>query len=411
MTNSHLSTSYLLIAAASRGICTLSTVLLGYKMAFMIKLAILLGVFPPLVLIGVTYFFGYIAAILSGAFILLYIVRLVMYARNSILSEETLTEDLVAIEKAYGTKFVEDEINTQYVADNVREYYTHTTDRDYKLLELFVGPGLHSRLEAPFPIGHTGGNTRQPAFVLSEARAVHAKNVLEIGCGRGHCSLFLAGCAPDVEFQGIDLTPCHVAVATESAMKANLQNVHFYLADATKLGTKNLPVEVREPNSVDLIFGVEALCHIDTDEGAAAFMESASKLLRPGGRVMFFDGFRAKRFNNCSENQRKAMKLAECGFRIRAMPSKELWTTLGTKHGMKVVRDVDLTHEVISFWVLGWRVARVALLFPRLVNFFLNSSPKRIETAANLLAVATTAHAMRDKGSAEYGYLVLEKPK
>ena len=69
-------------------------------MAFMVKLAILLCVFPPLVLFGVAYFFGYIAAILFSAFILLSIVRLVMYARNSILSEETLTEDLVAIEKA-----------------------------------------------------------------------------------------------------------------------------------------------------------------------------------------------------------------------------------------------------------------------------------------------------------------------
>lgn len=379
-------------------------------MAFVIKVALLLGLFPPLVFFGVVYLFGYIAAFVVSALILLYILGLVRYAKNSVLSEETLSEDLASIEKAYGTQFVEDEINTKYVADNVRDYYTLTTDRDYQLLELFVGPGLHSRLDAPFPIGHTGGNTRQPAFVLSEARAVNAKNVLEIGCGRGHCSLFLAGCAPDVQFQGIDLTPRHVAVATESAKKANFGNVNFFLADATKLAKKSAPVGVREPNSVDLIFGVEALCHIDTEDGAAAFMESASKLLRPGGRIMFFDGFRAKSFNECSENQRKAMKLAECGYRIRAMPSKQLWTELGVKHGMKVVRDVDLTHEAISFWVLGWRVARVALLFPRLVNFVLNSSAKRRETAANLLSVATTAHAMRNKGSAEYGYLVLEKP-
>ena len=31
------------------------------------------------------------------------------------------------------------------------------------------------------------------------------------------------------------------------------------------------------------------------------------------------------------------------------------------------------------------------------------------ETAANLLAVATTAHAFRNKGSAEYGVMVFEK--
>ena len=45
--------------------------------------------------------------------IFLLTICLFLYAKNSILSEETLTEDLVAIEKAYGTKFVEDEIHTQ----------------------------------------------------------------------------------------------------------------------------------------------------------------------------------------------------------------------------------------------------------------------------------------------------------
>lgn len=332
--------------------------------------------------------------------IFLLTICLFLYAKNSILSEETLQEDLTSIEKAFGTKFIEDEINTQYSADNVIKYYTHTTDRDYKLLELFVGPGLHSRLDLPFLKECTKDNTH--AFILVEILAANAKNVLEIGCGRGHCSLFLANCAPEVQFKGVDLTPRHVSVANESAKRADLNNVDFFLADATKL-------TLLKPASIDLIFGIEAFCHIDTNEGAANFMESAHKLLRKGGRIVFFDGFRAKRFDKCSANQRKAMKLAECGFRIRAMPSKQLWTDLGLKNDMKVLTDIDLTPQVLPFWTLGWRVARIVLLFPRLIRFVLNSSAKRRETAANLLSVATTAHAMRDRGSAEYGYLVLEK--
>ena len=338
--------------------------------------------------------------ILLAFTLLILILCLFLYAKNSILSEETLVEDLTSIKKALGTTFIEDEINAQYSVDDVIKYYTHTTDRDYKLLELFVGPGLHSRLE--LPLGGMDGGTHQSNFILAEIRAANARSVLEIGSGRGHCSLFLAQRVPDVQFKGVDLTARHVSVALESAKNSNLKNVDFFLGDATKLSSV-------KPASVDFIFGIEALCHIDTNEGAANFMKSANKLLRKGGRIVFFDGFRAKRFNKCSANQRKAMKLAECGFKIRAMPSKKLWVDLGIQNNMKVIQDVDLTRHVLPFWILGWRVARIILLFPRLIRFVLNSSEMGRETVANLLSVATTAHAMRDKGSAEYGYLVLEK--
>lgn len=46
------------------------------------------------------------------------------------------------------------------------------------------------------------------------------------------------------------------------------------------------------------------------------------------------------------------MKLAECGWRIKAMPSKQQWTTLGASKGFKVVRNMDLTHEAILFGYL-----------------------------------------------------------
>ena len=146
-------------------------------------------------------------------------------------------------------------------------------------------------MEAPYPIGITRSNTRQPAFILSEVRGVNAKRVLEIGCGRGHCSLFLAGAAPDVQFQGIDLTPRHVQVATEEAAKGQRSNAEFFLADARQLGSIDAPLKLRDNGNIDLIFGVEALCHIDTIEGCTSFIESASKLLRKGGRLVFFDGF------------------------------------------------------------------------------------------------------------------------
>jgi SAM-dependent methyltransferase len=378
------------------------------NMAFLLKVSLALFGVPLVGFMLIYTYFGVVATVYIATLLTLFVFSLVWYGSNSKLSEETLAEDLKSLRSAYGD-VLDKELKKDYGARNVQEYYTLTTDRDYKLLELFVGPGLHSRMEAPYPIGHTGGNTRQPAFILAEARAINAHRVLEIGCGRGHCSLFLAGAASDITFQGVDLTARHVQVACEGASRGGLKNVEFFMADARKLGMKEAPSALRDNGTIDLIFGVEALCHIDTEEGAAAFIKAASRLLRNGGRIVFLDGFRSSSFDSCSENQRTAMKLSECGYRIRAMPSKKLWTKLGKANGFAVVRDVDFTHEVIPFWELGWKVARVFLLFPWLVRKVLHSSPKRRETAANLLSVATTAHAMRQRGSAEYGMLVLEK--
>jgi predicted O-methyltransferase YrrM len=333
--------------------------------------------------------------------LLIFIYTLYLYGKHSVLSDASLATDLESLSKAFG-KYYDQELLKNFNSDNVRDYYTETTDRDYKFLELFIGPGLHSRLEAPYPIGHQGGNTRQPALILSELRSVNAKRVLEVGSGCGHCSLFLAGAASDVSFSGIDLTPRHVAKSTENMKLSGLKNVTFSIADATKLSTcSNFQTE-----SIDLIFGVEALCHIDTVEGMKKFIESAHYLLRRGGRLVIIDGFRSPTFNSCSKNQRTAMELAECGFRIRAMPSKNQWKELGESVGFHVKRNIDLTHEALPFWELGWRVARVALLFPRLVRYIVGI---RRETGANLLSVATTGHAMRNSGSAEYGMLILEK--
>lgn len=364
------------------------------------------------------YIYAGVQALLAIAFFAVsFAASLFWYGCTSTLNDESLEHDLKSLKSAFGTVFAEELIKkTSYDVQDVERYYRHTTDRDYKLLEAFVGPGLHSRLEARYPIGHTGGNTRQPALLLAEISSARgilgggAKRVLEIGCGRGHCSLWLAGAAPDIHFVGIDLTPRHIEVAKESALRSGLTNVEFFVADATQMENATETHLTSLAKGFDVIFGVEAMCHIDTTEGQQKFMKSANRRLNPYGKLIFFDGFRSSTFEDCSKNQRTAMLLAECGFRIRAMPSKQTWVDLGHSYGFKMTKYRDFTEEALPFWELGWRVARVALLFPTLIRYVLHSSPKRKETAANLLSVSTTAHAMRNRSSAEYGMLVLDRP-
>jgi SAM-dependent methyltransferase len=322
----------------------------------------------------------------------------VFYGGTSPLSADTLCEDITSLQTTLGTSY-DDLLKKEYCCEDVSRYYEETTGRDYWLLERFIGPGLHSLMNAPQPVGRSGGNTRQAALILGEVCSGNAHRVMEVGCGRGYCSLFLAGVAPEVMFDGIDLVKKHVDIARHDALCGNYTNVSFSVGNM-------LALDMRKKGEYDVIFGCEALCHLDTDETLESFVHSAAVLLKKGGRLIIIDGFRSDHFDECAKDYQIAMKLAESGFRIRTMPSKRLWKEHCRKWGLCVTKEVDLTHEVMPFWTLGWRVARVVLLFPYLVSSLLQRKGR--ETLANLASVSMTAHAFKG-GTAEYGLLVFEK--
>ena len=78
-----------------------------------------------------------------------------------------------------------------------------------------------------------------------------------------------------------------------------------------------------------------------------------------------------------------------------------------------MVRDVDLTAEALPFWERRWWYVHAALRWPRLFRRAMNAAGRwtaaREEALANVLAVATMAHALTDRSAAEYGLLVFRR--
>ena len=299
-----------------------------------------------------------------------------------------------------------------FTSEDTDAYYTRTTDLDYRALELCVGPGMHSKLRAPFPILSFGGHTRQAALVLMEVVAAtegggkealdlnepptHTtpSNVLEVGFGRGYCTMFLASLMPHIRFHAVDRVQRHVQLAHQASEKGGYSNVELFLGDGAEF------LAAVSDTTYDIVFGVESLCHLDTPCKLKTFLVSvARRLAYPGGRLVIVDGFRSADFTSTSENKRTAMRLAECGFRIRRMPSKAEWVQEAKEVGLHLIRNVDLTAEALPFWTMGWRLARTILRLIPCVRFF--------GVTDNLLSVATTAHALC--GAAEYGLLVFQR--
>lgn len=303
----------------------------------------------------------------------------VVYGLRARLNDGSLCEDLNLLARNYRLDTIVGVDKRSYTQASVVRYYTRTTDRDYWLLEMAVGPGMHTKL---------ANGLSQLQLILTEIALVDAKSVLDIGCGRGYGTAYLASCLPTVCFFGVDMVSRHI----QAARQLRCQNAAFVQDEAIRF----LAVA---PARFDVVYGLESLCHMDSMAKMRAFMIRCRGVLEPGGRLVIVDRFRSAAFERASADQQLALGLAECGFRIRNMPSKSDWIMEAALYGFKLERNLDLTADAMPFWTRGWKITRVLLRLG--VARVLPA-----ESAANLMAVATIAHAMRDRAAAEYGMLV-----
>lgn len=101
------------------------------------------------------------------------------------------------------------------------------------------------------------------------------RRILDVGCGIGGTSRYLAKIFPEAEITGITLSPQQVARATELAQKAGLSNVEFKVADALKMPF--------EDNTYDLVVGCESGEHMPDKKG---YIEEMTRVLQNGGKLL-----------------------------------------------------------------------------------------------------------------------------
>jgi tocopherol O-methyltransferase len=103
----------------------------------------------------------------------------------------------------------------------------------------------------------------------------HPNNILDVGCGIGGSSLYLAA-KFNASATGITLSPVQAARATERAQEAGLSGrCHFQVANAQEMPFAD--------DSFDLVWSLESGEHMPDK---AKFMQECYRVLKPGGTLI-----------------------------------------------------------------------------------------------------------------------------
>jgi cyclopropane fatty-acyl-phospholipid synthase-like methyltransferase len=164
-------------------------------------------------------------------------------------------------------------------ASGVRHYYDANT---WKFLLTGTQRAIHRELWGPGVTGVAEAVHHTHWLVLDQL-GDDDRRVLDLGCGVGTASLYLARRRP-VDVVGVSISPEQVRLAQKFAQRfAERGNplagsVRFEVADFT-----DLPDDL---TGFDLAFAIEAFVHAGS---AAEFFRHAAGALRPGGALVVID--------------------------------------------------------------------------------------------------------------------------
>lgn len=208
------------------------------------------------------------------------------------------------------------------------------------------------------------GYYAQPRIVGEQIAKNNARQVLELGSGKGFNGAFLANQYPDVDFVGIDVTPLHIEISSQKAKP--YPNLRFQQGDFNQLEFPD--------SSFDLVFGIECLCYTQDPELCLA---EIFRVLRSGGKLVVFDSYRYSKFANFSDLFQTATKLVEMSMVVRSgFDEFQDWSMAAESVGFEIEMVEDLYSAIlpnilrlqklaILFFLSSWRAKLLTYLLPK----------------------------------------------
>ena len=209
---------------------------------------------------------------------------------------------------------------------------------------------------------------------------------LDIGCGFGGSSLFLAR-KYNARVTGITISPVQVEMAQRAAA-AEQVDAQFLLMDAEKLTFAK---------QFELLWSVESISHY---HDRRRFFLNAVRFLKPGGTFALTDWF--KRAGLSPAQTRKFIRPIEEGMfiELEAMDNYESYLI---ESGLEIVHRQDLSQQCARSWDLGLDIIRN--------KSFWSLAAKQGRHFVTYLRAFRAIQAGYRSGNFVYGLFVARKPK
>jgi tocopherol O-methyltransferase len=187
--------------------------------------------------------------------------------------------------------------------------------------------------------GNESKETAQIQLIEHLAQLANIKNglrILDIGCGFGGTSLYLAK-TYGASTTGITISPVQVQMAQQAAAKMKLDST-FLLMDAEDM-------QFSQP--FDLLWSVESISHYHDPR---KFFTSAVKFLKPGGYFALTDWFRSE--NPSPAERKKFIEPIEKGMMVELRGMNDYRDFLASS-GMQIVHRQDISANCAKSWEIG----------------------------------------------------------
>lgn len=281
-------------------------------------------------------------------------------------SEEKLEEYLGKIESIFDTNSI---INENIDKSKIQKYY-HDSNLGYNLVHSKEG-SVHMAINYDGTFNDDG--YYQQVREINEHLKPEFK-VLELGCGKGFNSFYLASKNKSSKFYGIDISNKHLNYAKKKA--DTLNNLNFNYGDFHSLNF--------DDGVFDVVFELESVCHSDNPE---IVLSEVNRVLKTGGRFILYEGFRTSDFSKLSQTQKKSASLIEKTMAVNAGHNVSEWLEIAKKAGFSVEQNDDISLAIMPNLKRFHRLARKYFKYKAFSKVVLALFPKNLikNTVAGLL--------------------------
>ena len=265
---------------------------------------------------------------------------------------------------------------------------------------------FHSKegaMHCPIKLDETESHDNKLLYQAKSAEKLintyHYDTILELGCGFGFNSIYLASKFPEKTFLAMDITDANLKQAEARAAKLGLTNITFINLNYNN----NLHLY-----KADLIMCIETFCY-STDLNALFGNISAS--LNPNGRILLYDGYerQASDYKALTADEVTAYRLHCYGFYLYKFQNiAEVYQAVHSNH-LNIEYEKDYSDAIYSnFKVMetgSLKVIRYPLLTKMLLRFKIVSHMLFMQSLAGLFA----AYFVERNFMSYYGFVLTKK--